>query len=147
MKIARLFKFEAAHRLPHHDGKCRRLHGHSYRLRLVFTGSVQPPHPDNPQSGFVADFGRLDRIVRDELIGPFLDHHDLDERVPGLPYSSAEYLSAWIVHWCMTHLDGRPELGDARIDSARLWETVNAWAEADREDGQRLAALMESGGG
>ena len=138
MKIARLFKFEAAHRLPYHDGKCRRLHGHSYRLRLVFSGAVRSPHPDDPQSGFVVDFGLLDQIITRELIDPYLDHHHLDEHIPELPYSSAEYLVAWIVDWCMTHLDGRPEMGAARIDSARLWETVNAWAEADRADAEAL---------
>ncbi len=134
MKICRLFKFEAAHRLTYHDGKCCRLHGHSYRLELIFSGLVQPPHADNPQSGFVADFGVLDRIIRAELIDRYLDHYTLEESMPGLPYSSAEFLSAWIVAWCMTHMDARPELGAIRIDSARVWETVNAWAEADRQD-------------
>lgn len=134
MKIARIFKFEAAHRLAYHDGKCSRIHGHSYRLELVFSGHIHPPHPDNPQSGFIADFGLLDRLVKTELIHPYLDHHDLETSIEGLPYSSAEYLAAWIVGWCINHLDGRPELASATIESARVWETVNAWAEADRND-------------
>lgn len=134
MKIARLFTFDAAHRLHHHAGKCHRFHGHSYRLELVFVGSIQPPQAGNSQSGFVADFGLLDRIVRVELIDRYLDHHNLDESVPGLPYSSAELLAAWIVGWCMTHLDSRLELGFAQVECARLWETANAWAEADRND-------------
>lgn len=134
MKICRIFKFEAAHRLAHHDGKCRRLHGHSYRLELTFGGSIQPIHQDNPQSGFIADFGLLDAFVRRELIDRYLDHYNLEESVPGLPYSSAELLSAWIVGWCMTHVDLRPDLGSAQIETARLWETIHAWAEADRND-------------
>lgn len=134
MKICRTFKFEAAHRLAHHDGRCSRPHGHSYRLELVFSGTVYPPHAGNPQSGFVADFGRLDRIVRTELLDRHLDHHDLEKSMPGLPYSSAELVSAWIVGWCMVHLDARSELGSARIECARVWETIHAWAEADRED-------------
>ena len=134
MKISRIFHFEAAHRLPYHDGKCSRPHGHSYRLELTFTGLIQSPHASNPQSGFITDFGVLDRIVRAELITPYLDHHDLEESIPELPYSSAEFLSAWVVGWCMAHLDERPELGFSKIERARLWETMNAWAEADRDD-------------
>ena len=134
MKICRIFLFEAAHRLPHHDGKCQRLHGHSYRLELTFSGPIQPPQADNPQSGFVADFGLLDRIIRAELIDPYLDHYVLGERIPALPYSSAELLSAWIVGWCMTHVDARPEQGAIRIERAKIWETTQAWAEADRHD-------------
>ncbi|MBF0402205.1 MAG: 6-carboxytetrahydropterin synthase [Magnetococcales bacterium] len=134
MKICRLFTFEAAHQLPYHDGKCQRLHGHSYRLELTFSGPIQPPQPDNPQSGFVADFGRLDRVVRTELIEPYLDHFQLEESIPTLVYPSAESLSAWIMAWCMTHMDARTELGNIRIETVRLWETRNAWAEADRQD-------------
>ena len=134
MKISRVFKFEAAHQLAHHDGKCCRLHGHSYRLELTFSGAIQSLHADNPQSGFIVDFGVLDRIIRTELIDRHLDHYNLEESIPGLPYSSAEFLSAWIVGWCMIHMDSRPELGSAQIESARLWETVNAWVEADRDD-------------
>ena len=143
MKICRLFKFEAAHQLPYHDGKCRRPHGHSYQLELTFSGPIQPPQADNPQSGFIADFGRLDRIIRGELIDRYLDHYCLDESLPGLPYSSAELLSAWIMAWCMSHLDGRPELGVIRSETVKLWETVHAWAEADRQDAEPfLPALM-----
>ena len=134
MKISRAFKFEAAHRLAYHDGKCCRLHGHSYRLELTLSGSIQRLHANNPQSGFIADFGVLDRVIRTELIDRYLDHHNLEESIPKLPYSSAEFLSAWIVGWCMTHIDSRPELGFAQIESARLWETAHSWAEADRND-------------
>lgn len=134
MKICRIFTFEAAHRLPYHDGKCQRLHGHSYRLELIFSGPIQLPQSDNPQSGFVADFGVLDRIIRTELIDPYLDHHQLEETIPAVPYASAELLSAWIMGWCITHMDARAGVGAIRIENARLWETASAWAEADRHD-------------
>ncbi|MBF0183910.1 MAG: 6-carboxytetrahydropterin synthase [Magnetococcales bacterium] len=144
MKICRQFKFEAAHRLPYHDGRCHRLHGHSYRLELTFCGPVQAIQADNPQSGFVVDFGRLDQLITTELIDRYLDHFVLEESVPGLPYSSAELLAAWIVAWCMHHLEGRPEMVAMRIETARLWETVHAWAEADRQDAQQLLPLFAS---
>ena len=40
MRIGKLFKFEAAHRLPNHPGKCKNLHGHSYKLEVVVNGEV-----------------------------------------------------------------------------------------------------------
>ncbi|MBF0613743.1 MAG: 6-carboxytetrahydropterin synthase [Magnetococcales bacterium] len=138
MQIARTFTFDAAHRLPHHDGKCHRMHGHGYRLELVFSGTPRLPRPEEAQSGFLVDFGLLDRIIRTELITPKLDHFLLNESLPELPYHSAEYLAAWIVGWCMTHLDGRKELGTTRIDRARLWESERAWAEASRADAMAL---------
>ncbi|MBF0142429.1 MAG: 6-carboxytetrahydropterin synthase [Magnetococcales bacterium] len=141
MRIGRTFSFEAAHRLEFHDGRCRRLHGHSYRLELVFGGSLRSPDAGDPQSGFVVDFGVLDRLVRRELIDPFLDHRDLNESIPELPYTSAEYLAAWIVGWCARFLQGRPELGRAQILEARLWETERSWAVADREDARQLGFL------
>ncbi len=134
MKIARTFTFDAAHRLIHHDGKCRRLHGHGYRLELIFSGHPRLPAPDEPQSGFLVDFGIIDRLVRVELIREKLDHYLLNETLPELPYHSAEYLAAWIVGWCMSHLDGRPELGATTIARAKLWESDRSWAEATRED-------------
>lgn len=134
MKIARFFNFEAAHRLPHHDGRCRRLHGHSYRLELVFSGTPRPIVANDPQSGFVIDFGRVDRLVRSGLLEPHLDHVDLTHHLEGLAYPSAEYLAAWIMAWCLKHLEGQPEMGSARMHRVRLWESANSWAEADRED-------------
>lgn len=138
MRIARRFKFEASHRLEHHDGKCCRLHGHTYRLELVFTGAVRPPRAGDPQSGFVVDFGVLEEVVKGELIDAHLDHTHLNDAIPELPYTSAEYLSAWIMGWCMRHLEGRADMGGVTVERACLWETENAWAEADREDARRL---------
>ncbi|OSM02324.1 6-pyruvoyl trahydropterin synthase family protein [Magnetofaba australis] len=134
MKITKQFRFEAAHRLPYHDGRCRREHGHSYLLELTFEGPVRAVDPNDPQSGFVVDFGRIKQIVQPELIDRYLDHHDLNQTVPEIPYTSAEHLAAWIVGWCMRHVDGQPGIGAARVHSARLWETISALAEADRND-------------
>ncbi|MBF0437529.1 MAG: 6-carboxytetrahydropterin synthase [Magnetococcales bacterium] len=142
MKIARSFTFDAAHQLDHHDGKCRRMHGHGYRLELVFSGLPRLPKPDEPQSGFLVDFGILDRLVRTELIQPKLDHFVLNESLPDLPYHSAEYLAAWIMGWCMRHLDGRAELGTTRILSVCLWESDHSWAQASREDAIELGFVV-----
>lgn len=58
MNIFKDFTFEAAHRLPNvPDGhKCSRLHGHSFRVRIHVSGSV------DPASGWVMDFGDVKRV-------------------------------------------------------------------------------------
>lgn len=50
-------RFEAAHRLPTHPGKCRNLHGHSYRLVIQVTS----PGLDN--QGMVVDFALLKQTI------------------------------------------------------------------------------------
>lgn len=72
IRLTKLFTFEAAHALDGYDGKCRHIHGHSYRLEVTVKGS--PLEDDNdPKCGMTLDFGELKRIVNDEIISRF-DH-------------------------------------------------------------------------
>jgi len=48
--------FDAGHRIVGHKGKCARLHGHTYKVHIMASGSVHEP-------GFVVDFGDLKDIV------------------------------------------------------------------------------------
>jgi 6-pyruvoyltetrahydropterin/6-carboxytetrahydropterin synthase len=86
MRVARDFTFEAAHLLPDHPGKCRRLHGHGYRLRVVCDAPV------DPSTGLAIDFQEIKRVVEDRVLEP-LDHTHLNEV---LPIPSAENLAIWI---------------------------------------------------
>jgi len=86
MLVARDFRFEAAHQLPDHPGKCRHLHGHSYRLRVVCRAPV------DERTGLAIDFGELKRIVHAEVLD-HLDHAFLNDR---FPVPSAELVSIWI---------------------------------------------------
>ena len=86
MLVARDFRFEAAHRLPDHPGKCRNLHGHSYRLRVVCRAPV------DARTGLAIDFAELKRVVHAEVLD-LLDHADLNER---FPIPSAELVAVWI---------------------------------------------------
>ena len=38
--ITRRLEFDAGHRIPHHDGQCRHLHGHRYAIELTVSGDV-----------------------------------------------------------------------------------------------------------
>ncbi|AFN73796.1 6-pyruvoyl tetrahydrobiopterin synthase [Melioribacter roseus P3M-2] len=56
MKIAKEFKWEMGHRLPFHKGKCKNLHGHTYRCMVEIDGA-----PD--ENGMVLDYYELKRII------------------------------------------------------------------------------------
>ena len=85
-EVVKTFRFEAAHSLPNvPDGhKCRRLHGHGYRVDIHVTGSF-----DN-DTGWVIDFGDIKRTV--EPILNELDHHCLND-IPGLENSTSEHIA------------------------------------------------------
>ena len=88
-ELVKTFRFEAAHSLPNApDGhKCRRVHGHSYRVDVHVTGE-----PD-AATGWVMDFGDIKRVV-EPVLGD-LDHRMLNE-IPGLENSTAELLGKYI---------------------------------------------------
>lgn len=86
MKVRRTFRFEAAHRLPRHAGRCRGLHGHSYALTVALEGPVEPG------SGMVVDFDELEAIVRSQVLER-LDHRCLNDLVEN---PTAENLAVWI---------------------------------------------------
>ena len=59
MKIGKTFTFEAAHRLQRHDGKCHKLHGHSYRVDITIEGDDRTLVASGPSTGMLIDFGHL----------------------------------------------------------------------------------------
>jgi 6-pyruvoyltetrahydropterin/6-carboxytetrahydropterin synthase len=86
MILRKEYGFEAAHFIYNHPGKCRNLHGHSYKLFVSLEGQV------NPETGMIIDFDDLSKIVRDKVISP-LDHRFLNDLIP---LSTAENIVVWI---------------------------------------------------
>ncbi|CEN38820.1 6-carboxytetrahydropterin synthase QueD [Capnocytophaga cynodegmi] len=72
IRITKKFEFEAGHALYGYDGKCKNLHGHSYKLHVTVVGKPIND-PNNVKYGMVIDFGDLKRIVKQEIIDEF-DH-------------------------------------------------------------------------
>ena len=85
MLVAREILFEAAHQLPDHPGKCRNLHGHRYRMRVVCRAPV------DPNTGLAIDFGHLKQLVNERVVDR-LDHAYLNEI---MPIPSAEHIAIW----------------------------------------------------
>ncbi|MAO08270.1 MAG: 6-carboxytetrahydropterin synthase QueD [Alteromonas sp.] len=72
IRITKMFSFETGHALYGYDGKCRNVHGHSYKLSVTVIGS---PIADSNhvKFGMVIDFGDLKKIVKEEIVDVF-DH-------------------------------------------------------------------------
>jgi 6-pyruvoyltetrahydropterin/6-carboxytetrahydropterin synthase len=72
IRITKQFDFETGHALHGYDGKCRNVHGHSYKLSVTVIGT---PIEDNSnvKYGMVIDFKDLKVIVKDEIVDKF-DH-------------------------------------------------------------------------
>ncbi|MBO3115324.1 6-carboxytetrahydropterin synthase [Winogradskyella sp. DF17] len=72
IRITKQFSFETGHALYGYDGKCKNVHGHSYRLDVTVIGK---PIDDksNVKYGMVIDFGDLKKIVKEEIVDIF-DH-------------------------------------------------------------------------
>lgn len=88
-EIIKTFRFEAAHSLSGapEGHKCRRLHGHGYRVDIHVAGEV------NPATGWVIDFGDITKAV--EPILAQLDHRNLDE-ISGLENSTSERIAEYL---------------------------------------------------
>lgn len=72
IRITKLFTFETGHALHGYDGKCKNVHGHSYKLEVTVIGS--PINDTNHiKNGMVIDFGDLKHIVNKEIVDEF-DH-------------------------------------------------------------------------
>ena len=72
IRITKQFSFETGHALYGYDGKCKNVHGHSYKLSVTVIGK---PITDNKnvKFGMVIDFSDLKKIVKSEIVDVF-DH-------------------------------------------------------------------------
>lgn len=118
--------FDAGHRIVGHKGKCARLHGHTYKVHIMASGSVHEP-------GFVVDFGDLKDIVnewdhrmliwnQDALYSPESEQFWKDEGVVFLSFNpTAEHMAQ--------HLAERiyEEFGLIGV-MVELWETPKCMA-------------------
>ncbi|WP_124979234.1 6-pyruvoyl trahydropterin synthase family protein [Nonlabens xiamenensis] len=72
VRITKEFTFETGHALYGYDGKCRNVHGHSYKLAVTVIG-MPIDELGHVKHGMVIDFGDLKKIIKEEIVDPF-DH-------------------------------------------------------------------------
>lgn len=67
--VAKSFYLAIAHRLQHHRGKCKNIHGHNYKVEICFQRKAE--HTSN-EDGMVIDFGD----VKERIVSHFMESFD-----------------------------------------------------------------------
>ena len=128
--VSKEFTFDASHHLHAYEGKCKGLHGHTYKV--VFGISGRPDY-----RGLVIDFGDIKKIWKKHL-EPFLDHRYLNETLPKMN-TTAENLVYWIYGQMAEHLERAIYLQELdpqqviQLEFVRLYETPTSYAEITKE--------------
>ena len=104
-RITKSFTFDSAHWLPEvpEGHKCKRMHGHTYRVVLGLEG------PLHERLGWVQDFGEVGEAF--QPLYKAMDHHCLNE-IEGLENPTAEVMAVWIYEKLKTLL---PLLTDVTV--------------------------------
>lgn len=123
--VTKEFTFDAAHHLHCYDGKCKNLHGHTYKLIITISGFVN-------EIGIAVDFNDIKKIYN-ETIKQKLDHRYLNEVLPKMN-TTAENMIVWIWEQLDERLEkeGLKRLGH-RIEELVLYETPTSYATLKRE--------------
>lgn len=89
VRLVKTFDFEAAHWLPSfpEGHKCRRLHGHSFKVDVVVAGNVPK------ERGYLIDYGEIKAAIAP--LRERLDHYCLND-IEGLENPTSEMIAAWI---------------------------------------------------
>jgi 6-pyruvoyltetrahydropterin/6-carboxytetrahydropterin synthase len=111
LKLGLIAEFDAAHRLPAYQGKCSKIHGHTYRVEITVEGPVK-------KDGFVIDFYELKKMM--SLTLRDLDHGDLNDIIPN---PTAELIAKLI----FSRLKQMLEETSIRLIRVKLWEGENKW--------------------
>jgi 6-pyruvoyltetrahydropterin/6-carboxytetrahydropterin synthase len=116
--VTKEFKFEAAHQLPNHSGKCANLHGHTYKCVLYLSG-MPKEQPGKSDDGFVIDFGIISQLWKAH-VEPMLDHQFLNDTVQ-VRRTTAELMAQWLLV-VITELVHAYD-STVQVVAVRLWET------------------------
>ena len=125
MLLSKDFVFDAAHNLVNYHGKCEKLHGHTYRLRIVLEGV-----PDD--EGMIMDFIEVSQIVKENVISK-LDHAYLNDLIT---QPSAENIAIWI--WQRIEKNLRRE--NCSLSEVHVWETATSRVILRAEDMIKMKA-------
>ena len=145
IRITKEFSFDAAHILPHYDGKCRNIHGHTYKLQVTVLGT--PCTDENsPKCGMVLDFSLFKTAIKEPIIDAFdhalivpqnshlenLKNIQQDGKFIELPFQpTCENMILYFVRIIQKYI---PK--DVELFSVRLYETPTSFAEWFASDNQ-----------
>jgi 6-pyruvoyltetrahydropterin/6-carboxytetrahydropterin synthase len=138
--ISKEVEFDAAHRVPFHNSKCKNLHGHRYKIQAQVIGEVHEGTTESDE-GMVIDFGVLKQYLME--FHDIVDHGSLvwrdDEAfqnalkaIPGTKYAimdsipTAENIAVWLFNWLTLRLK---EHDDLHLYKVVIWETPTSVCE------------------
>jgi len=112
-------EFSAAHFLSNYRGKCEKIHGHNYRVRLWVRGE------ELDEGGMLADFSLLKKILK-EVLEP-LDHSNLNDFALFQNDPSAERIARYIFEEVKEKLPGHVT-GGAQLWAVDVFENARSMA-------------------
>lgn len=143
--VTKVYEFDAAHRLKYHDGKCKNIHGHRYKVELTFKGEPHKSEKGTTNDGILIDFSNI-KAYAEKVIDP-LDHSymlsmDDEKMVPFFDrfrcmkvnkfdfQTTAENLSKWIFEKMADEIlkDYRGKEYCPQLVRVKLYETPTCWA-------------------
>ncbi|HKJ33538.1 MAG TPA: 6-carboxytetrahydropterin synthase [Balneolales bacterium] len=124
-KLNTEFKFDAAHSIDGYDGKCSRLHGHTYRVRITAKSHKLNPSKYLQSPDMVCDFNELKWAAKDGEKGGF-DHSFLNDKIPTI--TTAERLAEYI------HTETKNRIPEGIELTVIVWETKDSWVEYTDKD-------------
>ena len=119
-EISKDFQFSAAHQIRLHGGKCERLHGHNWRVRVHARAS------ELNRIGMVVDFADLQKLVAE--IGARFDHQNVNE-IP--PFDRENTTAENLARFFYAEADRRLEAvegGRVRVSRVEVWENEGSLA-------------------
>lgn len=120
VSITKVFTFDCAHHLNEYEGKCKNIHGHTYKLEVTLKGV-----PDS--KGLVMDFHDLNDIIKDQIIEQ-IDHKYLNNIFDFNP--TCEMIGLWIwdkVFSCFKDTE-------CTLEKIVLWETPTSFITINKND-------------
>jgi 6-pyruvoyltetrahydropterin/6-carboxytetrahydropterin synthase len=121
--VSKEFTFDSAHHLHCYEGKCKSLHGHTYKLQVIMAGETD-------ERGIVIDFADIKRIAKARVID-LLDHRYLNEVLP-LMNTTAENMVVWIYEQIHRGLVEEQWYPRVTLEEIKLWETPTSYAAVTR---------------
>jgi 6-pyruvoyltetrahydropterin/6-carboxytetrahydropterin synthase len=145
IRISKTLEFDAGHRLPNHNSKCKNLHGHHYKIEITLEGPVNT-EDNQSQQGMLIDFTDIKKITQKTIIEPW-DHaffvykndHKVLNFLESLPDHktvitelppTAEHLTQMAYDRIKMALKKHSNT-NVKIVSLKLFETPTSWAEVN----------------
>lgn len=115
-EVSVLETFAAGHALRNYKGKCENVHGHNYRVEIVFSGQTLD------DAGLLVDFVDIKRILRGSIA--YLDHQFINDLPPfDVLNPSAENMAKYFHDEMVKGMKEGMAKVPVSVQSVRVWET------------------------